>query len=218
MGQFTGIIFDMDGVLLHSSPIHAEAFRTVLADLPIAGFDYAAIAGMRTDEALRKVLAANGITLTEEELRAKGVEKSHLARIRIREQNPVDPDCGRLLASLAVQYHLALASSASQETINVFLGRNGLRDHFSCVLHGDDVKRAKPDPEIYELACQRLGMAAKQCLVIEDAASGVQAGKAAGATVWAVPTTEQPAVLQQAGADRILSGLSELFCLVGADG
>jgi sugar-phosphatase len=77
------------------------------------------------------------------------------------------------------------------------------------VVSGDDVERGKPDPAIYVLAAQRLGVAAERCLVIEDAPNGVQSARAAGMTVLGV-RTEYTAHLHLEGVARTVDSLAEL--------
>ena len=209
-----GIIFDMDGVLLHSSPIHERAFRDALADLPVRTFEYSSVAGMRTDEALRTILSQNDIPQSGELISSLAAAKTRQAREAIARDNPVDPQCGAVLERLARKYALALASSASAATVDLFVDRNAVRERFSCILNGADVRCAKPAPDIYELACRRLGLPPSECLIVEDAANGVRAGKSAGATVWGLASTCSAYVLKQAGADRVLDNLGDLVTVL----
>jgi beta-phosphoglucomutase len=209
-----GIIFDMDGVLALSSPLHERAFREALKTVGVDQFHYAAVAGMRTDEALRLILAGNRIACTDEGIVSLAARKSRIARELISTENPVAPGCVPVLDSLSRHYPLALASSASKATISLFLDQNSLTGKFTCVVNGADVQRAKPAPEIYELCCRRMGLAPRECLIVEDAVTGVQAGKSAGAAVWGIPTTCAAADLRRAGADRIIRRLEDLLVLV----
>ncbi len=213
---FQAIIFDMDGVLMHSSPIHEAAYRQALAAVPVAGFRYDSVAGMRTDEAMRRILGENGISASDSEIASLAAEKSRLARAWIAEQNPVDPDARATLQGLRAGYRLAMASSASKGTVDLFLNANSLRAFFECTLDGSDVHTAKPAPDLYLLCCRRLGVDPANCLIVEDAVNGIEAGKAAGATVWAVPSGSEPPQLLAAGADRVLGSLRELLSLVEA--
>src|SRR5215475_13480324 len=99
--RIKGIIFDMDGVLLDSSSIHEQAFRDVLAAQAVDRFEYRGVAGMRTDEALRKVLTENGISYTDELITSLAAAKSRLAREAIVRENPVDPRWKDVLEGLA---------------------------------------------------------------------------------------------------------------------
>lgn len=210
------IIFDMDGVLLYSSPLHDRAYREALASLAIQEFDYRSVAGMRTDEAVALILANNHITVNEEQAASIARTKTRIARDLIAHENPIAQGCIETLNALAPVYPLVLASSASELTIDLFLTRNSLRDKFRSVLHGGDVKYAKPAPDIYQLACRRIDLPPSECLVVEDAGSGVQSAKAAGTAVWGITTTSTADELRSSGADHIIGHLEELLALTAS--
>lgn len=204
-------IFDMDGVLLASSPIHEAAYREALDGLPVRVFDYSRIAGLRTRDGIRAVLAENGIVLSTDRIEAIAAAKTQLAHERIAAQNPIAAGAREVLDSLSKNCKLALASSASPETVHTFLNRNGLRPMFQCVLHSGDVSQAKPSPEIFATAVRRLEAIPAECLVIEDAVAGIQAAKAAGTLACGIPYTCSAAQLQKAGADLIIERLQDLL-------
>jgi HAD superfamily hydrolase (TIGR01509 family) len=104
---------------------------------------------------------------------------------------------------------LAVASSSQRLWIETTLRSLGLNAAFSVVVSADDVERGKPDPAIYRLAAERLGVAATDCLAIEDSPSGVVSARAAGMTVLGVRTL-YTAHLHLDGAERIVDSLSEL--------
>jgi len=206
-----GLVFDMDGVLLTSSPIHEAAYRQALAALPVRIFDYSRIAGLRTRDGIHAVLAENNILLTDDQVEELAVAKSRIALERIIAENPIAHGARGVLVSLSGRRQLALASSASPETVSTFVDRNELRPLFRCVLHSGNVSSAKPSPEIYEMAASRLGLAPGACLVIEDAVAGIQAAKAAGAVACGIPNTCPADQLEQAGADFIIERLEDLL-------
>ena len=213
--NYLGIIFDMDGVLMESSPFHGAAFRKTFEEAGVKAPDYASIAGMRTDEAVRLVLRENGLLWSEERMAALAAKKSALALQSISDANPIAPGCAAVLEALASSYPLALATSASKAATEWFLAHNQLAPLFRCVLTGADVPAAKPDPLIYAEACKRLQLAPHDCLVIEDAVKGVVAAKRAGTAVWAITTTCAAADLLKAGADQVIQELGELLSLAG---
>jgi beta-phosphoglucomutase-like phosphatase (HAD superfamily) len=101
--------------------------------------------------------------------------------------------------------------------VNAFLDRNGLRRFFQYVVHSGDVLSAKPAPEIFELAIERLGLMPAESLVVEDAVAGIQAAKAAGAVACGIPSTCSAEELARAGADLIIDQLEDLL-EIGARG
>lgn len=201
----------MDGVLLDSSPMHDAAYREALREFPIPAFRYSRVAGMRSSDGMRAVLKEHGIDLPSEEIAALAAAKSRIALAHIAEANPIVPGARAVLQALALRLNLALASSASAAAVNGFLDQNHLRPLFHCVVHSGDVRSAKPAPEIFELAIERLGLSARNVLVVEDAVAGIQAAKAAGAVACGIPSTCGAEELERAGADLIIHQLEDLL-------
>ncbi|MBF0140407.1 MAG: HAD family phosphatase [Magnetococcales bacterium] len=175
-----GIIFDMDGVLWLSGPIHENAFTRVMAENRLPQVDYAHLAGRRTDQVFRQLLREHGGAASEEDVLRLTRLKQLYAMELLRRNPPLDPQCPGVIRALANRMQVALASSASREGVATFLQASGLEKVFSVVLSGDDVQNAKPDPEIYLLALQKMGLAANQVFVVEDSAHGVDAAIQAG--------------------------------------
>jgi beta-phosphoglucomutase len=206
-----GIVFDMDGVLLNSSPIHAAAYQEALRGLSIPAFRYARVAGMRSGDGIRAILKENNIHLPEDQIAALAQLKSKLALARIAAENPIVPGAIAVLDALASRTKLALASSASEAGVNAFLDGNDLRRFFQCVVHSGDVLNAKPAPEIFELAIEKLELRPADALVVEDAVAGIQAAKRAGAVACGIPSTCGAEELARAGADLIIDKLEDLL-------
>jgi beta-phosphoglucomutase len=206
-----GIVFDMDGVLLNSSPIHAAAYEEALGSFSIRNFSYSRVAGMRSSDGVRAVLKENRIDLPDEQIADLAQTKTRIALARIFVENPIVPGATAVLRALADRLRLALASSASEAGVNGFLDRNELRPLFHCVVHSGDVRNAKPSPEIFQLAIRGLGLRAADSLVVEDAIAGIQAAKAAGAVACAIPSTCCADDLRRAGADLVIDELKDLL-------
>ncbi len=181
---YSAIIFDMDGVLLDSTSCHENAFKSVLSKYDIRSFHYENIAGMHTKAAFEKVFKENGISVSEEELKQCISLKRDNAFAALFASSPIDSSVNRVIASLSKKYKLALASSASGRLVEWFLKSSKTESYFSVQLSGDQVKHAKPSPEIYTLAAKKLSLPAEKCLVIEDAASGIQSAISAGMDVF----------------------------------
>jgi len=205
-----GIVFDLDGVLIQSAPSHAAAFEQVFARCGIHDFEYAPYAGWRTPEVIADVLARRGRTESAQAIAEMAWEKSLLARQLLAASYPLAKNCEVTLAELAGGFHVALASSGSRSSVDAFLKLTGSRSLFRSVLSGEDVIRAKPDPEIYVRSAERLGVDAGQCLVVEDAVAGVAAARAAGCRVIAMAGTCSAEDLWSAGADQVVRNLREL--------
>ncbi len=209
--QPDGIIFDMDGVLMNSSPIHADAYRQTLSALPIGDFDYSRLAGLRTIDGIRVLLNGASISFSEEQIEALAAAKSRIALERIVAENPIVPGARGILQTLFQVHRLALATSASAASVNAFLDRNRMRPLFHCVVHSGDVARAKPAPDIFEAAARGINLPPEQCLVVEDARAGIEAAKTAGAVACGIPSTCSANELEQAGADCLIDRLEDLL-------
>ncbi len=103
---------------------------------------------------------------------------------------------------------LGLASNSPRFLVDDALATAGLTDAFEAIVTSDDVAHAKPAPDMYLLACQRLGVSPSEALALEDSASGVAAAKAAGLTCIAVPLFAETDV---SAADRVIASLEELL-------
>jgi 16S rRNA pseudouridine516 synthase len=110
---------------------------------------------------------------------------------------------------------LAVATSSVGASARPFLDRHQLTAFFDVIVTGDEIERGKPAPDIYLRAADKLGVAANECLVIEDALSGIVAGNAAGMLVAAIPDTRfvDPREYEKE-ADYLLGSLSEISVLV----
>lgn len=202
------VIFDLDGVLMESTPWHAQAYAEVLGEAGVTGFSYARFAGMRTRDVMELISMEEARGWGTERLAELSAAKTRRALELIEANRPVVAGCEAMVRELAGRYRVGLASSASRESVNWFLGATGLGEVFGVVLSGGDVAKAKPDPEIYRRAMEALG--GGESLVVEDAVAGVTAGRAAGARVWAVLTSTAESELRAAGAERCFAEVGEL--------
>ena len=200
------VIFDLDGVLVDSVTLHQRAFEEVFAELGLSGFDYSLYAGWRTPEVIATFAREKGLPLRAYEVARWAQEKSERVRAMAADI-PVD-GAREVIERLGGRYRLGLASSAPRAAVESFVARSGCQ--FDLVLSGDDVKRAKPDPEIYQISLWRLAVAASDAVVVEDAAAGVEAARAAGAQVVAISGTAPAEKLRSAGAREVLDRLADL--------
>lgn len=213
-GHTQGIVFDLDGVLIHSTPCHRAAFEEVLRPLGIHDFDYAPYAGWRTAEVIAAEFKRAGLPLDGEAIRAAAEQKTQLARQKVLKENPVPADCAKVLRQLAADYRLALASSGSRGSVQAFLSANDAGGLFQSVLSGEDVSQAKPDPEIYCRSFAGIGLAPGACVVVEDAVSGIEAALRAGARAVGITGTCSEETLRHAGAAEVIGSLSQLVPLI----
>lgn len=181
MGNYSTILFDMDGVLIDSMHCHVEAFNEVLAPYDIR-LDENQISGRSTLEIL---LGLDGLSLDLDETRKIAKQKSTRS-LQIMKEIGTDllfPDAMELVAKIKNSYDLALCTSASPTTVSHVIKNLMPGGLFKCVVDSSHVRQAKPSPEIYQKACHQLRVEPSRCLVLEDSLVGIQSGIAAGCDV-----------------------------------
>jgi HAD superfamily hydrolase (TIGR01509 family) len=183
----TNFIFDLDGVVIDSMPVHTEAWRVYLDRLGIdCGDIEARMHGRRNDDIVVEFIGAD---LTPEEVFAHGAAKERLYRDLMR------PSLIARLVPGVVEFlearngsPIGLASNAEPANIDLVLDGAGLRQWFRVIVDGHQVDRPKPFPDIYLRAANLLGTAPSECIVFEDSPAGVAAAREAGARVVGVET------------------------------
>ncbi|MBQ1856451.1 MAG: HAD family phosphatase [Anaerovibrio sp.] len=176
-------IFDMDGVIYDSEPIHAKAKKQVLAECGITISDerLATFVGRSSRDFYGTMVEENPqCPVSWQELARR---KHVLYKQMLVEDDSVKtmPGVRELLERIkAAGYIIGLGSSSTMEMIELVLGRFGLKDYFSVLVSGDELPRSKPDPLIFLTVAEKLGVKPENCTVIEDAFAGVTAARAAG--------------------------------------
>ncbi len=197
-----GVLFDLDGVLVDSTPAVARVWAWWARE---HGFD--------PEEVVKKAHGRPSITTIRELL----PDADHAAEDREVERREISdvegviplPGAKELLQALPLE-RWAIVTSCTRALAHVRIAAAGLPKPKHLVT-ATDVRHGKPHPEPYLKGAQILGIPADDCLVIEDAPAGIRAGKAAGARVLALRTTASDAELQQAGADWIADDCAEFF-------
>jgi HAD superfamily hydrolase (TIGR01509 family) len=189
---FRAIVFDMDGVLVDSEPLHDQAWNNLFAELNLAhhhGIIFTDYVGRSDRVLLRDLIARHQLPHDVDELIQRKLH--HLLQL-LRQHQIEFRDLRDLLPSLAQRYRLAIATSAPHIAVDVVMEVTGLRPLFQAIVGREDVTHAKPDPEVYATAAARLGVAPAECWAIEDTPVGIESAKAAGLTVIGL-TTSLPA-------------------------
>jgi len=184
------LLFDMDGVLIESTGVHTAAWEAYLArhGIPSAGV-MEKMLGKRNDQIVRVLW---GPLITEEEVFRHGADKEQLYRemmAPVFERHIVPGVEGFVRAARSQGVPCALATNAEPANVDFVLDRLGLRHCFQVIVDGHQVRRPKPDPEVYLTAASRLGVAPHNCVIFEDSPGGLQAARASGGRVVAVLTT-----------------------------
>lgn len=204
-----GVIFDMDGVLIDSHPIHKKVWSQFLASVnrPVSDdeLDFV-LDGRKREEILRHFLG----DLSEDRLKEYGRRKNELYAESSKDLRTI-AGVEEFLASLeAAGLLMAVGTSASFQRARDTLAVLGILPRFSALVTGNDVANGKPDPEIFLRAAERLNLAARNLLVVEDAVSGVKAAKAAGMKCLGIAANGRGGDLMAAGADHVIPDYSEI--------
>ncbi len=176
-----GVIFDMDGVIVDSEPLHLQAekklfdsFGVTLTDKELQGY-----MGRSPRVLLESIIERYGFNTSFEELYP--VHQKNLLQLydEKAELFPRLMDLVKILKSSHID--MAVASSSSKSLISLVLKKFHLSFYFKVAVSGDEVKRPKPNPDIFLETVSKLGHHPSECVVIEDSTAGVQAAKSAGA-------------------------------------
>jgi len=217
MSDLRAIIFDFDGVIADSEPLHFVAFRQVLADvgIPLTESDYYAdYLGYDDRGGLTAALQTHGRQITPALLSDLMERKAHAYLTAVKEQLGIFPGVREFIHEAAGRYPLAIASGALRHEIELILDEAGLRKAFRHITSAEDVARGKPapDPFLHALAGlnrqpDRPALTSDECLVVEDSLPGIRAARAAGMKVLAVANTH--GVQDLGEADAITRSLAD---------
>jgi beta-phosphoglucomutase-like phosphatase (HAD superfamily) len=183
MAPYDAVLFDFDGVLVDSEPVHHKCWQEVLTPYGV-NLDWQTYSehciGIADRSMLVFLCELADPPLQVEILEADWPRKRAMYRERI-ESIGIAVDVQALVSELRGKYKLAVVSSSGMDDIGVILERSGLLDSFDTIVTGHDVERRKPAPDPYLLAMHRLG--AKRGLAVEDSKAGVASAREAGLDV-----------------------------------
>jgi HAD superfamily hydrolase (TIGR01549 family) len=188
-GRVLALIFDLDGVLVHSMPLHTLAWERYLENLNISIPDLERrMHGKRNSELVRDLIDS---TLPEDVAFEHGAAKERLFREMLSASDIGQYCVPGLLEFLQRHQDLpkAVGSNAEPENIDFVLDRFNLRPFFQVIVNGMQVQRPKPFPDIYLIAAEQLGVPPGNCVVFEDSPTGVEAARTAGMRIVGVETT-----------------------------
>jgi beta-phosphoglucomutase len=202
------VIFDMDGVLVDSYHAHFESWKQTFGEIGVAYSEetFNADFGRTSRDILRRTL---GDGLTDARVAELDNRKEAIHRDILRESFPAMDGAAELLDALAADgFQLAIGSSGPPENVALTVERLAGAEHFNVMVTGADVTRGKPDPQVFLIAAERLGVSPANCAVVEDAVHGITAAKRAGMTAIALTGTLQRTELS--AADAVVDSLRQL--------
>ena len=205
----SAIVFDFDGVLVNTEPLHLAAYQEVMlaSGLELTREDYYGhYLGYDDDGVFRRVASAHGWTLDQRRLQALVAEKTRVFAAILERTDVLYPDASACVERLAAKFPLGIASGALRHEIEMTLRRGGLDRCFRFIVAAGDTTEGKPSPDPYLHAARLHGFPPPACLAIEDSRWGIASAKAAGLKCVGVATTYPPAELR--AADRVIRSLS----------
>ena len=177
-----GFIFDLDGVIVDTAKYHFLAWKKLANDL---GIDFTEeeneqLKGVSRVKSLEKILAWGNKTLSEKDFNAQMAKKNedYLSHIAKMDESEILPDVPKVLNFLSENNQPISLGSASKNARTI-LERVNLKEQFNAIVDGNDVTKAKPDPEVFLIAAKLLNVAPEDCIVFEDSVAGVDAANVA---------------------------------------
>lgn len=217
MATLTAIIFDFDGVIADTEPLHFAGFRQTLAEIGISLTEsdyYANYLGYDDRGCFIAALTTNQHPTDPSALTQLMQRKAHVYLESVKDHLVIFPGVREFVREAAA-YPLAIASGALRHEIEVSLEEAGLRKEFLHITSAEDVTRGKPDPQPFLQAlnalnrqCPEQAITAESCLAIEDSIPGIRSAKTAGMKVLAVANTHTIQDLHEAHA--VVQSLSQI--------
>lgn len=203
------LIFDMDGVLIDSEPLHLLAYQKYLSkfDICFTAEDNHEFLGRKDLDCACALVEKHGLQIAPFQFVE---QKEEILHELFKTQLQPRPGVFEILEQArGLSLRMAVASSATLPTIELVVDILKIRHYFLSLTSGDEVAHGKPAPDVFLLAAERLGASPERCLVIEDTQNGIKAAKQAGMLCVAIPCE---ATLHQnhSEADKRLASLHEL--------
>lgn len=209
--MIAAIVFDFDGVLVDSEPLHLRAYQDVLEPLGVSlprEEYYASYLGYDDEGAFRAIAEARRLPLDARQVRDLIAAKARVYDGIISSGDVFYPGATACVARLAASYPLGIASGAQRHEIETLLAAQNLSQHFRFIVASGETAASKPAPDPYQRAAELHGVAPQACLAVEDSRWGIVSAKAAG--MWCIGITNTYPVAELLEADAIVSSLDEV--------
>jgi beta-phosphoglucomutase-like phosphatase (HAD superfamily) len=188
MTKITSVVFDLDGVLVDATEWHYQALNRSLQlfGFSISRYEHlSTYNGLPTRKKLEMLTVEKGLPVALHGLinRVKQVYTREEILTKCRPVFEKEYMMSRLKSD---GYRLAVCSNAIRDSVELMIRQSGLYDYFEFLISNEDVKRPKPDPEIYHKAVERLGCKPQEVVIVEDAPHGIESGRRSGGHVCEV--------------------------------
>ena len=177
-----GFIFDLDGVIVDTAKYHYLAWKNLANEL---GFEFTheqneLFKGVSRKRCLEILLEIGGVKATQEQFDTWMIEKNvdYLQYIDKMDASEILPDVPKVLDFLKAK-NIPIALGSASKNAKPILEKVNLLSYFDTIVDGNNVTKAKPDPEVFLIAADKLGVSPSRCVVFEDAVAGIQAANAA---------------------------------------
>jgi beta-phosphoglucomutase len=206
------VIWDVDGTLVDTAELHFRAWVELCRDLgrDFTRADFAATFGRRNPEIIRHLF---GEGFDDVAIKDLGDRKEELYKAAARQGVSLLPGARDLLEGLHdAGFRQAIGSSAPRGNVDLILEMTGSAHFFDAISSAEDTQRGKPDPQVFLVAAEKLGVAPPRCVVMEDAVAGVQAARAGGMKCIGVTFVghHPDESLRRAGADLVVKTLADV--------
>ena len=204
------IVFDFDGVLADSEPLHLRAYQKVLSAMGITLTTedyYTRYLGYDDEGVFTRVAAEHGLPMDDRRLQAFVAEKALVFDEAIESEDILYPGAAACVTRMAARYPLGIASGALRHEIEAILRSASLLEHFRFIVGSGDAAQSKPAPDPYRRAAELHGLAPGECAAIEDSRWGIVSAKSAGLACIGLTTTYPRSHLTD--ADWIVESLDE---------
>ncbi|TDR14966.1 HAD family hydrolase [Marinomonas communis] len=210
--DYQAILFDCDGVIVDTETLSSNILKQMLHEIGLNVDDHTLhtqFAGFTTQECLELAESMLGKPLPET------FPEQYRQAFNSAIQNSLTPIEGVVELLNSIRCPIAMATNAKRAEMELKLELIQLTHFFKTRFAVDDVTQGKPAPDLYLKAADALGVAPEDCIVIEDSLAGIQAGKAAGARVYAYSAVLPASLQKEAGADATFASMKELQSLLG---
>jgi beta-phosphoglucomutase family hydrolase len=206
---FRGVVFDFDGVIVDSHPVHVRAWRQFLDSVGRTVSDKQlqfVLDGRRRDDILQHFMGE----LDAHQIVEYGHRKEQFFRNEAASVRTIDGVLDFLEGLKFEKLALAVASSGSRSRVDFLLDMLDLKKFFQVVITGDEVEQGKPHPAVFLAAARHLGIDPPELMAFEDAASGVRAARSAGMMCVGIARSDRAALLVDAGANYVVPDFQSL--------